>query len=164
MSYSHSIAASSFSTNLKKLTFGIVIVHPTLNRREDYEPMAEALRNAVEAVQPGEAPLCMPRRVEQKFGLLADQCRHLLQRRARQLLNRESLAEFKEGVNLVARDGWIDREKIVDAIAGFQEIDQRLDRHSRSRETRRSVHDLGVDRDRAGQSPLLFGGHSLTQA
>jgi len=43
-----------FQHNLKKLTFGIVIVHPTLNRREDYEPMAEALRNAVEAVQPGE--------------------------------------------------------------------------------------------------------------
>ena len=43
-----------FQHNLKKLTFGIVIVHPSRNRREDYEPMAEMLRNAVETVQPGQ--------------------------------------------------------------------------------------------------------------
>ena len=43
-----------FQHNLKKLTFDIVIVHPTRNRQEDYEPMAEALRQAVEAVEPGQ--------------------------------------------------------------------------------------------------------------
>jgi len=43
-----------FQHNLRKLTFGIVIVHPTRNRREDYEPMAEALRQAVQVVQPGQ--------------------------------------------------------------------------------------------------------------
>ena len=43
-----------FQHNLTKLTFGIVIVHPTRNRREDYEPMAEVLRHAVQAVQPGQ--------------------------------------------------------------------------------------------------------------
>ncbi len=43
-----------FQHNLTKLTFGIVIVHPRRNRREDYEPMAGALRDAVEAVQPGQ--------------------------------------------------------------------------------------------------------------
>lgn len=37
-----------FQHNLKKLTFGIVILHPTRNRREDYTPMAADLRNAVE--------------------------------------------------------------------------------------------------------------------
>ena len=35
------------------LTFGIVIVHPFRNRREDYAPIGEALRLAVETVQPG---------------------------------------------------------------------------------------------------------------
>jgi predicted nuclease of predicted toxin-antitoxin system len=43
-----------FQHNLKKLSFGIVIVHLSRNRREDYEPMAGALREAVEAVQPGQ--------------------------------------------------------------------------------------------------------------
>jgi predicted nuclease of predicted toxin-antitoxin system len=43
-----------FQHNLKKLTFGIVILHPTRNRRGDYEPMAEALRQAVRTVQPGQ--------------------------------------------------------------------------------------------------------------
>jgi hypothetical protein len=42
-----------FHHNLKKLTFGVIIVHPTRNRREDYEPMAEALRHAVDTVQIG---------------------------------------------------------------------------------------------------------------
>ena len=64
----------------------------------------------------------------------------------------------------MARDGWIDREKIVDAVTGLEEVDQRLDRHARPSKSRRSVHDLAVDCDRARQSPLLFGGHSLTQA
>jgi hypothetical protein len=31
-----------------------VIVHPTRSRREDYEPMAEALRQAVQIGQPGQ--------------------------------------------------------------------------------------------------------------
>lgn len=43
-----------FQHNLKRLTFGIVILHPTRNRQEDYEPMAEALRQAVKTVQPGQ--------------------------------------------------------------------------------------------------------------
>ena len=43
-----------FQHNLKKLSFGILILHPTRNRREDYEPMAEALRQAVKTVQPGQ--------------------------------------------------------------------------------------------------------------
>lgn len=43
-----------FQHNLKKLTFGILILHPARNRREDYEPMAEALRQAVMTVQPGQ--------------------------------------------------------------------------------------------------------------
>ncbi|MGH9719925.1 MAG: DUF5615 family PIN-like protein [Bryobacteraceae bacterium] len=43
-----------FQHNLKKLTFGIVIVHPRRNRREDYEPMAEALLLAVQTVRPGQ--------------------------------------------------------------------------------------------------------------
>jgi predicted nuclease of predicted toxin-antitoxin system len=43
-----------FQHNLKKLAFGILILHPTRNRREDYEPMAEALRQAVTTVQPGQ--------------------------------------------------------------------------------------------------------------
>ena len=42
-----------FQHNLKKLSFGIVIVHPFRNRREDYTPIGEALRLAVETVQPG---------------------------------------------------------------------------------------------------------------
>lgn len=42
-----------FQHNLSKLTFGIVIVHPARNRREDYEPLAGALRRAIETVQPG---------------------------------------------------------------------------------------------------------------
>lgn len=47
-----------FQHNLKKLTFGIVIVHPRRNRREDYAPMAEALREAVKTVQPGQVLHC----------------------------------------------------------------------------------------------------------
>jgi hypothetical protein len=43
-----------FQHNLKKLTFGIVIAHPVRNRREDYEPMAETLRHAVQTIQPGQ--------------------------------------------------------------------------------------------------------------
>jgi hypothetical protein len=42
-----------FQHNLSKLTFGIVIVHPTRNRREDYGPLANVLRWAVETIQPG---------------------------------------------------------------------------------------------------------------
>jgi hypothetical protein len=42
-----------FQHNLGKLTFGIVIMHPARNRREDYEPLASALRRAVETIQPG---------------------------------------------------------------------------------------------------------------
>jgi hypothetical protein len=55
-----------FQHNLKKLTSGIVIVHPTLNRREDYEPMAEALRHAVQVVQPERSSMSVPRRVKQR--------------------------------------------------------------------------------------------------
>ena len=51
---SHLTAASNSSTTERKLTFGIVIVHPTRNRREDYKPMAEILRKAVQTVQPGQ--------------------------------------------------------------------------------------------------------------
>jgi len=43
-----------FQHNLKKLTFGIVILHPARNRREDYEPMAKALRQAEQIVRPGQ--------------------------------------------------------------------------------------------------------------
>ena len=43
-----------FQPNLKQLTFGIVIIHPTRNRREDYRPLAEALGRAIETVQPGQ--------------------------------------------------------------------------------------------------------------
>jgi hypothetical protein len=50
----HSRPRFEFQHNLKKLTFGILILHPTRNRREDYEPMAEALRQAVTTVQPGQ--------------------------------------------------------------------------------------------------------------
>jgi len=42
-----------FQHNLSKLTFGIVIVHPIRNRREDYESLANALRQTVETIQPG---------------------------------------------------------------------------------------------------------------
>jgi len=42
-----------FQHNLKKLTFGIVILHPIRNRREDYASMAGALCEAVNTVQPG---------------------------------------------------------------------------------------------------------------
>jgi hypothetical protein len=42
-----------FQRNLSKLTFGIVIEHPTHNRREDYEPLASELRRAVQTVQQG---------------------------------------------------------------------------------------------------------------
>ena len=43
-----------FQHNLKKLTFGIVIIHATRNRKEDYQPLAEALGRAIETVQPGQ--------------------------------------------------------------------------------------------------------------
>ena len=43
-----------FQHNLKNLTFGIVIIHATRNRQEDYRPLAEALRRATETVQPGQ--------------------------------------------------------------------------------------------------------------
>ena len=42
-----------FQHNLSKLTFGIVIMHPARNRREDYERLASAMRQAVETIQPG---------------------------------------------------------------------------------------------------------------
>jgi len=42
-----------FQHNLSKLAFGIVIMHPARNRREDYEPLAIALCRAVETIQPG---------------------------------------------------------------------------------------------------------------
>jgi len=40
--------------NLKKLTFGIVIVHVPKNRIESYRPLFQALASAVERVRPGE--------------------------------------------------------------------------------------------------------------
>ena len=43
-----------FQQNLKKLTFGIVIINATRNRQEDYRPLAEGLRRAIETVQPGQ--------------------------------------------------------------------------------------------------------------
>jgi len=42
-----------FQHNLSKLTFGIVIMHPERNRREDYERLASAMRRAVETLRPG---------------------------------------------------------------------------------------------------------------
>jgi predicted nuclease of predicted toxin-antitoxin system len=38
-----------FQHNLGKLTFGIVILHPVRNRREDYAPPAGALRRALDS-------------------------------------------------------------------------------------------------------------------
>ena len=43
-----------FEHNLKKLTFGIVIVHVPKNRMDYYRPLFAALVAAVEAVHPGE--------------------------------------------------------------------------------------------------------------
>ena len=40
--------------NLKKLAFGIVIVHVKRNRMEYYRPLFDALVDAVERVQPGQ--------------------------------------------------------------------------------------------------------------
>ncbi len=40
--------------NLKKLTFGMVIVHVQRNRMENYRPLFPALRDAIETVKPGE--------------------------------------------------------------------------------------------------------------
>ena len=43
-----------FQHNLTKLSFGIVIVHAKRNRREDYAPLGDALRQAVQSVRPGQ--------------------------------------------------------------------------------------------------------------
>ncbi|MBV9399128.1 MAG: hypothetical protein JO062_14190 [Bryobacterales bacterium] len=43
-----------FQHNLRKLKFGIIILHPLRNRREDYAPLAPKLSRAVEMVRPGE--------------------------------------------------------------------------------------------------------------
>jgi len=40
--------------NLKKLTFGIVIVHVERNRMEYYRPLFHALVDAVNRIRPGE--------------------------------------------------------------------------------------------------------------
>jgi len=40
--------------NLKKLSFGIVIVHVARNRMEHYRPLFSVLLDAVERVQPGQ--------------------------------------------------------------------------------------------------------------
>jgi predicted nuclease of predicted toxin-antitoxin system len=42
-----------FEHNLKKLDFGIVIVHVRKNRMEHYRPLFEAMAAAVGLVQPG---------------------------------------------------------------------------------------------------------------
>jgi len=43
-----------FEINLKKLSFGIVIVHVKRNRIEYYKPIFRALMDAVQRVRPGE--------------------------------------------------------------------------------------------------------------
>jgi predicted nuclease of predicted toxin-antitoxin system len=40
--------------NLKKLSFGIIIVHVARNRMEYYRPLFQSLLQAVERVKPGE--------------------------------------------------------------------------------------------------------------
>jgi predicted nuclease of predicted toxin-antitoxin system len=40
--------------NLKKLSFGIIIVHVVKNRMEYYRPLFHALLQAIERVKPGE--------------------------------------------------------------------------------------------------------------
>ena len=43
-----------FQHNLARLSFGIVIVHPSRNRADDYESMAEDLLEAVRTIRAGE--------------------------------------------------------------------------------------------------------------
>jgi len=43
-----------FQHNLKRLTFGIVILHPKRNRAEDYARLAADLRTALRAIHPGQ--------------------------------------------------------------------------------------------------------------
>lgn len=43
-----------YEHNLKKLTFGIVIVHVSRNRMEDYRPLFPALQNALAQAKAGE--------------------------------------------------------------------------------------------------------------
>jgi hypothetical protein len=72
------------------------------------------------------------------------------------LKQRSVLAELQEGECLVRGDVGIDRQKLIDAFPGFQEIDQRLNRNARSREARCSGEDILIDADCAGQRGLLF--------
>ena len=43
-----------YEHNLKKLTFGIVIVHVSRNRMEDYRPLFPGLQNALAQAKAGE--------------------------------------------------------------------------------------------------------------
>ena len=56
----------------------------------------------------------------------------------------------------------VDGQEIVDALAGFQKVDQRLDGNACAGKTRNAVHRLLVDADDRGKRGFLFYRHVFT--
>ena len=58
-----------------------------------------------------------------------------------------SVQSLEELQDLLARDIRIDRQKCVNTLASFQEVNESLNRNSRARKARSTVHDIFVDGD-----------------
>ncbi len=76
-------------------------------------------------------------------------------------LDELGLGQFKELNGLLPRDGGKVAQKVVERIALFDVVEQGLDGNTRTGETRRAVHDLGVNRKHSGKAGFLFSGHNL---
>ncbi len=79
-----------------------------------------------------------------------------LQRRARDLVNRDVAAQLQKGKHLSARDVGIKGEKIVDGFAGFQKINECFDGNAGIGEAGSSVHHIFVYSDDSGERLFLF--------
>jgi hypothetical protein len=58
-------------------------------------------------------------------------------------------------------DGWIERQKLVDCFAAFEEVDKALHRYTRAPETGSAAEAPGVYPDGFIQVVSLFGGHII---
>ena len=67
------------------------------------------------------------------------------------MAKRDVTAQFQERDDLPARDVWISGQEIINAVAGFKEINEGLDGDARPAEAGRAVHGLRINRDDLGQ-------------